>query len=460
MKWYKGVIAGGLALGAIAIAVAGLRDRPAPAVEVQLGKAKSSKITRTVAGAGKVQASTTVKISSNISGDLTELLVKEGDRVTRGQVLGRIDRRRYQAAGKQARAAQNAAAADVQLAGVDNARAGNELKRVEALVQKGMASPAELDRIRAERDISNARAASARERFTQAGAMAEEAQNNLEKTTLVSPIDGTVIELAREIGERVRGSDFTEDVVMVVAALAAMEVKIEVSEHDVVYLKTGQKAEVTVDALEGQTYEGSVAEVAQKGLVKNAGTEAEVTTFPVTVALTTRPAGVLPSMSAEVRISAETHDHAVVVPIQAVTVRPGKSLEKKRDGGAGDGGEVDGGEVDDPGKSPQGDGGAEDAGAEDAGSGGGGGRGGRGKGKGGGLVKVVFVVGSDDIVHPRKVKAGIASNTEIEILDGVAAGDRVVEGPYRTLSKDLKDGDRVREAKPGDKPGGGRGKRE
>lgn len=455
MKWYKGVIAGGLALGAIAIAVAGLRDRPPPAVEVQLGKARSSRITRSVAGAGKVQAATTVKISSNISGDLTELLVKEGDRVTRGQVLGRIDRRRYQAAGKQARAAQNAAAADVQLAGVDSERAGNELKRVEALVQKGMASPAELDRIRAERDISNARAASARERFTQAAAMVDEAQNNLEKTTLVSPIDGTVIELAREVGERVRGSDFTEDVVMVVAALAAMEVKIEVSEHDVVYLKPGQKAEITVDALEGQTFEGSVAEVAQKGLVKNAGTEAEVTTFPVTVALTVRPAGVLPSMSAEVRISAETHDDAVVVPIQAVTVRPAKSFEKKRDGG-GDGGEVDSGAEDDPGKSPTGDAGAEDAGVGAGGSG----RGGRGKGKGGGLIKVVFVVDGDDVAHARKVKTGIASNTEIEILDGVAADDRVVEGPYRTLSKDLKDGDRVREAKPAERPGNGRKPRE
>ncbi|MBN2360396.1 MAG: efflux RND transporter periplasmic adaptor subunit [Deltaproteobacteria bacterium] len=444
MKWYKGVLAGGLALGAVAIAIAGLRDRPPPAVEVQIGKAKKSRITRTVAGAGKVQAATTVKISSNISGDLTELLVKEGDRVTRGQVLGRIDRRRYEAAAKQARAAQKAAAADVQLAQVDSQRIANELARVEALVKKGMASSAELDRIVAERDGSNARVASARERYTQAGALVEEAQSNLEKTTLLAPIDGTVIELAREVGERVRGSDFTEDVVMVVAALAAMEVLIEVSEHDVVYLEPGLKAEITVDALEGQNFEGAVSEVAQRGLVKNAGTEAEVTTFPVTVALNVRPAGVLPSMSAEVRIAAETHDDAVVVPIQAVTVRAAKSFEKKGDGGEPEAGAADGGAAD--GNEP-----------EDAGAGSGGGR---GRGKGGGLVKVVFAVGSDDVARARKVKTGIASNTEIEILDGIAADERVVEGPYRTLSKDLKDGDRVREAKPAGRPGGGRGRRE
>ena len=121
-----------------------------------------------------------------------------------------------------------------------------------------------------------------------------DAQTNLSKTTLASPIDGTVIELTREVGERVRGSDFSEDVVMTIAALSTMEVKIEVGEHEVVHLEAGQHAELTVDALEGQTFEGSVVEIAQKAPIKNPGTESEVTTFPVTVALDTPAAGRAP----------------------------------------------------------------------------------------------------------------------------------------------------------------------
>src|SRR5262249_60159848 len=116
----------------------------------------------------------------------------------------------------------------------------------------------------------------------------EQAQTNLNRTTLGSPIEGTVIELSREIGERVRGSDFSEDTVMTVAALNSMEVKIEVGEHEVVHLRNGQHAELSVDGPEGRSSEGQVVELAQKATIKNPVTEAEVTTFPVKVALAGR----------------------------------------------------------------------------------------------------------------------------------------------------------------------------
>src|SRR5882672_9360465 len=109
MTWWKGLIAAVIVLGVGGIAAQGLRDKPPPAVEVQVGAAKKSAITRTVTGAGKVQAATTVKISSNLSGDLIELSVKVGDRVARGQVLGRIDKKRFEAAVKQAASAASAA---------------------------------------------------------------------------------------------------------------------------------------------------------------------------------------------------------------------------------------------------------------------------------------------------------------------------------------------------------------
>jgi len=415
MKWWKALIGVALLVAVAGMTAAGLKERPPPPTEVQLSTAKKAAITRTITGAGKVQAATTVKISANISGDLTELGVKEGDKVAKGQLLGRIDRRRFEAALRQAAAATAGAKADVQAAQVEVDRTTSEYGRVEGLLAKGLASGAELDRSRADRDGAAARFASARERMAQASAAYEEADNNLSKTTLVSPIDGTVIELSREVGERVRGSDFTEDVVMTIAALAAMEVKIEVGEHEVVHLKVGQKAEIGVDALEGQTFEGEVMEIAQKALIKNQGTDAEVTSFPITVALSSRPPGVMPGMSAEVRIAAEMREGAVIVPVQAVTVRPEKSLP---DAVA----PVEG-----------------TATALTA------------KKRSETFAKVVFVVDADKKAHLRRVHTGISSDTDVEIVDGLVEGDKIVEGPYRTLAKELNEGDRVEEAKPGDK---------
>jgi HlyD family secretion protein len=420
MKWWKAVIAGVLFLGAAAITAGGLKERPPPTVEVQISKAHKGTITRTITGAGKVQAATTVKISSNLSGDLLALGVKEGDRVTKGQVLGKIDRRRYEAAVNQARASQNAAKAEVQVSQVDAQRTAAEYVRVEGLVNKGLASTAELEQAKANKDTADARVAASQQRFEQAAAAYDAAATDLSKTTLTSPIDGNVIELSREVGERVRGSDFSEDVVMTIAALSAMEVKIEVGEHDVVHLKPGQPSEISVDALEGDSFQGSVVEIAQKALIKNQGTEAEVTTFPVTVALDSRPPGVMPGMSAEVRISSETHNDVVLVPIQAVTVRSEKSL---------------------PDYKPPVEGGGLTA-----------------KRKTESLAKVVFVVDADNKAQVRRVRTGIASDTELEILEGLQDGDRIVEGPYRTLSKDLNHGDAVREPQQNG-PGGMKGGR-
>jgi len=157
-----------------------------------------------------------------------------------------------------------------------------------------------------------------------------------------------------------------------------------------------------------------VVEIAQKATIKNPGTESEVTTFPVKVALESRPPGVLPGMSSEVRITAETHDGAVIVPIQAVTVRPDKSLPDSQP----------------PGETSL-----------------------AAKRRSETLAKIVFVVDADNKARARRVRTGIASDTDLEVLDGVKEGERVVEGPFRTVSKELKDGDPLKENTPkGHKP--------
>jgi len=411
MTWWKGLIAGVLVLAVAGITFAGLRDRPPPSTEVQVARVRKGTISRVIIGAGKVEASTTVKISSNLSGDLVERPVELGDKVKKGQVLGRIDPRPFTAAVKQAQAAVSAARADTANAQVEVDRNKLELERVEGLAKRGMASGAEVDKAKSDFNGALARVGATQQRYLGQVAALENAQTNLSRTTLGSPIEGTVIELTREIGERVRGSDFSEDTVMTVAALNSMEVKIEVGEHEVVHLRNGQHAELSVDALEGQSFEGQVVEIAQKATIKNPGTESAVTTFPVKVALDSRPPGVLPGMSSEVRITAETHENAVIVPIQAVTVRPDKSL---------------------PDSQPPGEAGTSLAAKKRTET----------------LAKIVFVVDGDKKARARRVRTGIASDTDLEVLDGLKEGERVVEGPFRTVSKELKEGDPLKENTP------------
>lgn len=416
MTWWKGLIAALIIAAVGGITFAGLREKPPPATEVQFGKVKKGPITRTVTGAGKVEAATTVKISSNLSGDLMELPVKVGDTVKKGQVLAKLDKRRVQASVRQASASWSAAKSEMATVQVEIDRLTQELGRVKGLVEKGLASKAEQERSASDLASAKSRLASQADRAAQAAAVMEEAANNLSRTTLFSPIDGNVIEVTREVGERVRGSDFNEDVVMTLAALHAMEVKIEVGEHEVVHLLLGQKSDIKLDAFDGQTFEGTVVEIAQKALIRNPGTEQETTSFPVTVALAAKPDRVLPGMSAEVRVTADQRDSALVVPVQAVTVRPERSLPDTATN-------IEGNKLSAPKKGET-------------------------------FAKVVFVVDADKKVHARRVKTGISSDTDIEILEGLVEGDEIIEGPYRTLAKDLKEGDLVEDQKPG---GGGKG---
>jgi HlyD family secretion protein len=410
MSWPKRIFTGLFVL-AIAGALAGsLRPKMEPPITVQTGAARKGSITRVVTAGGKLQAATEVKLSSNISGDLVELLIREGDRVNKGQVLGRIDARRYSAQLNQSEAARNSAAADVEVQSVRANQLKAELNRVERLVASQNASAAEAEKARAEYDGARAQAASAEQRLAQADAALREARHQFSLTTLTAPMDGIVTQRLKQVGERVRGSDFSEDVLMVISTLSKMEMKMEVGEHEVVYVKEGDPAEIEIDAFADRKFKAQVVEVARNASIKNPGTEQEVTTFVVRLALTDQVTGALPGMSAQASVSTDTRAGAVVVPIQAVTVRNEKELASV--GGSPEKTMPEPPPV--PGK----------------------------KAKKEKLQKVVFVVVNGE-AKAKPVETGLASDTEIEIVSGLAEGDVVVEGPYRVLSRELADGKKV-----------------
>lgn len=417
MSWTKRIIAAVFVVAVIGVVAASLSPKKDPPVTVQTSAVRKGPITRKVAAAGKLQAATQVKLSSNLSGDLLDLPVREGDKIKKGQYIGRIDARRYEAQLHQREAMEQSARSELSVEEVNLAKLDADVKRVERLVKQDSASKAELEKIVAERDGAAARVQSAKDRIKNASASLSEARYMLSFTTLTAPIDGILTSRLKQVGERVRGSDFNEDPIVIIATLSSMEMKVEVGEHEVVYLHEGDPAEIEIDAFPDRKFPAQVIEIAKNATVKNAGTEAEVTTFPVRIALTVPVPGALPGMSGQATISTETHDQALIVPLQAVSVRTEKQLaaaKEPKDGGP---------------PAPEPEGTAAKKSAREP------------------MQKVVFVV-EDGKARVRRVETGLASENDIELVSGVKEGEVIVEGPYKLLSRDLADGKPVKSDSP------------
>src|SRR3954470_10931065 len=309
--------------------VQGLRPKPPPPVEVTTSLAKKGTVTRVVTAAGHMQARETVRVSSNVTGDLLSLSVKEGDKVKVGQVLGQIDKRLYETQVTQFRGAVASARASIAQIEVAVEQDRRDLGRVKKLVDERLASVSDLDKASTLLKVDEGRLAAQRELVSQNVGQLETALYNLSRATLTAPIDGTILELSHKVGERIRGSDFSEDVVMLMGGLADMEVKAEVGEHEVVAVHVGDETAVDIDALPDKQFKGHVVAVGKNAQIKNPGTDAEVTTFFVRVGLDVPPESALPGMSSAVSISTATHDNVVMIPIQAVTSREAKKKEQK-----------------------------------------------------------------------------------------------------------------------------------
>lgn len=416
-RWIFAVII----LLAVGLATAqGLRPHPPPAVDVTTAVVKRQDVTRTVNAAGHLQARETVKVSSNVTGELLSLSVKEGDQVTKGQILGQIDKRLEESQVAQFRGAVASAAAQSLQVEVAIAQDKRDLERIQKLAAENLATTAELEKAQTQLKLDESRLSASRQIVAQNQGQLQTALYNLSRATLTAPIDGTILELNHKVGERIRGSDFSEDVVLLMGGLSEMEVKAEVGEHEVVGIHVGDEAKIEIDALVDKQFKGRVVAVGKNAQIKNPGTDAEVTTFFVRVGLDTPPEGGLPGLSASVSIATATHANVLTVPIQAVTSREPK---KAGEGGPAPSGSGSAGPAPSGAATP-------DSAQVAPGS----------KPK---PAKVVFVV-KDGKAEMRVVHTGIASRSDVEILDGIAEGETIIDGPYRTLARELQDGQSVK----------------
>jgi HlyD family secretion protein len=229
----------------------------------------------------------------------------------------------------------------------------------------------------------------------------KQARDDLSRTTIYAPMAGTISDLKKDQGEIAIGSQFQEDVIMVLADLEAMEALVNVDENDIIAIALNQDAEIEVDALLGEKLVGSVAEIANSANIAGQGTTEQKTEFEVKITVQSPTEQLRPGMTASADIVTKTRDDVLGIPIQCVTVRTIEQLEK-------------------------GDENAKDnfTPGED------------------GFVELVFVV-EDGKVVARQVTTGIQSDDLIEITEGIAEGDEVVSGSYRAISRDLENGAEV-----------------
>jgi HlyD family secretion protein len=417
--------------------VGALKPRVRPPTDVQTARATRTTLTRTVSGAGKLEPASKVNVSSNITGVLLDLKVGIGSQVKKGDYLGQIDTSRYLSLVAQQRSGLAASKADIERARANLSKLKKDAQRLSQLADRDAIGLSDLEQANAAVRGAEAEVLAAESRAQGAQATLQEAAHNVEWATLKAPVDGTVLSVNHRVGERLRGSDFSEDVVLVIGSVAKMEVKIEVGEHDIVFIKQGQRANIEIDAMPDTPIAGVVLDLGRDAIVKNAGTDNEVTTFPVWVTLDNPPPTALSGMSARVDIYTDTRSNVLAVPIQSVTVRPPGGP-----GGPGAGGPGPAKADATPAKKD------EKAGKPDVPA-----TAGEptpaGKDK---LEKVVFVVKNGKVAR-RKISTGLASDTMIEITDGLAEGEELVEGPYRVLARQLQDGDVVAVEPPGG-PGG------
>lgn len=419
----------------IAVVVAVSMRGSGKGIEVTVKKVERGDITSVVTATGRVQPQVEVLISSEVPGEIIELAVKDGDRVQAGDLLVRVNPDTLDAQVKQQEAGLAATRASAAQRKAEMLQAQLDLARVEGLFEKGFVTQDDLEQSRTRLDVNKASYESALHQVERQEMQLKEASDKLAKASIYSPITGTVVRLNSEIGDRVVGTgQFAGTEIMRVANLGDMEVRVEVSEADIVNVAIGQKAKIEIDAIPDEKFPGVVSEIANSARTSNERSQEQLTTFEVRILLKDPGEKLRPGMTATADIETETVTDVIKAPIGAVVVRPRTEVEEALNPQAAKADKKKDETAEKPAMANNGQRGPGGEGRE--------GRGGRDN-----RIRVVFVK-KDDKVFLRKVETGIADRDFIEIKSGLEAAETIVTGSYRALTRELKHESEVVEREP------------
>lgn len=367
-------------------------------VKVAVEQVQVNPITEAVTANGKIQPETEVKISPDVSGEIVELHVREGDFVQKGTLLFRIKPEIYVSARDRAAATLNSTRARLAQAEAQMIQAELAYNRSKKLYDENTISQADFEQAESQYKVAKAEKESAEYSVKSSEASLKEADENLVKTTVYAPMSGTISSLSVEQGERVVGANMmTGTEVLRVADLNRMEVVVEVNENDIINVKLGDTAKIEVDAYLDRDFKGLVTEIANSA--NTVGTTSDqVTNFEVRIFMLkesyedlisdNNPSPFRPGMSASVDIFTNRKAAALTVPIQAVTTRT-DTTEVNADG------------------------------SED--------------------IRTLVFVSDGTYALEREVKTGIQDNVNIEITSGLTEGEETIVQPFSAISKRLAD---------------------
>lgn len=396
---------GGAATVALVVGVVGKKQgwwgQTDDVISVEVAEVEARNIIETVSASGRIQPAVEVKISPEVSGEIIELAVVEGQSVSRGQVLARINPDLYLSAVGRTEALVNQSQSGLLQAKAQFVEVTATYQRSKGLFEQNVLSKAEWEAAQRAFQVAELAVKSAEFQVKSAENSLKEARDNLKRTTLIAPMDGTVTGLNVELGERVVGTaQMAGTELMRISDLRRMEVVVDVNENDIVRIKVGDSADVKVDAFLGHKFKAVVTEVRNAANVNAAAGVNQVTNFRVT--LEVDPAsyssliadfGTQPlrsGMTATVDVRTKIERGVPSVPVEAVALRSDSTST-------------------DP-------------------------------------VEVVFVLDGSSVRQVR-VKTGIQDENYIQVVSGLAGGEEVVRGPFDAVSRKLEDGDAVERSK-------------
>ena len=410
------------------IVLANVMKSDTKTIQVTTGKVKKGDITSIVTATGKVKAKTEIKISANVVAKIIKLPVREGDAVSKGRLLVQLDSDRYQAAVDQSRAQLASAKAQFELVTAQNEEARLAFERSQKMYAGKLISDEAFDAVRTRYDVTRAQLNSAQHAVTGAEASLREAQNQLDYTTITSPIDGVVTALNTEEGEIVMMGTMNNPgtVIMTVSDLSEIEVEVDVDETDVANVALAQEVKVSLDALPDTTFPGKVTEVGNSGRTSGFGSQDQVTNFPVTVLMTQTSSSIRPGMSATCDITTAEQKDILEIPIGAIVLRDEKDIKEKHKALDKTSGGVNATETGDS-----------LAAKEQAAD--------KSKTEKKKELEGVFVV-RNGRAYFTGVKTGIADQLNMEIVSGLNDSDEIVTGSFKVL-RELNHGDHVKISK-------------
>jgi HlyD family secretion protein len=409
----------------LVLAKKGVIGKKEEGIEIETAQADEITIVETVSATGKIQPEIEVKISSEVSGEIIDLPVKEGQVVKKGQLLVRINPDLYTSGYNRTISNLSGTKAGLSQADASFKEAKASYDRSKLLYEKGIISRSDWDKAVASFEVAKANKESAYYNVQSANATVKEAKDNLGRTTIYAPADGTISSLGVELGERVLGTQqMTGTEILRVANLDNMEVEVDVNENDIVKVSIGDSTNIQVDAYLKKEFKGIVTSISNSA--SSATSADQVTNFKVKVRilkesyqdlLEGKPANFSPfrpGMTATVDIITTRKEKVVGVPISAVVVKNDTTATSKTEM------KVEGDDKKVVAKNDK-------------------------------KFECVFVKQGDK-AKLRVIKTGIQDDTNIEVVSGLKKGDVVIVGPYTTVTKDLKPGDKVIAKKAPEKP--------